>query len=521
MQDRGAPAWSNPAMNPLFLAVLALVLGATAAAQSTAERLDALFAPVDGEPYLHGAVLVAENGRIVYHRAFGHADVAARIPNTPESRFQTASLSKVFTSTAVLQLAEKRRLRLDDPVARHLGRFPFEDVTIRHLLAHTSGLPDLELFEHVVASEPSRVIRNSDVIPALASWTKGLAFPPGSRFRYSNTNYQLLALIIERKSGMPFARYLERFVFRPAGMRDTYVLVDAAVPDPRRVRNHILPTMYATTPADVAHVSLADAVKMRRIRYETMNLGATLGDQNVISTVLDIVRFQQALQRGTLLKRATVAEATRPARLADGTIRYDEPGPPFATRCSYGLGWEACDGMIGHSGYNRGIATMLYHDPARRQTIVMFDNADGEDFGRKVASVANVLNGKPPLEVDRRRSITREYGKTLLERGPAAALIAYNRMRADSVRYTGGTVRGMNILGYDLLQNGYAAEALEPFRINVLLHPNDANVYDSYGEALAANGRTADAIAMYERSLELDPKNEGAKRALERLRERE
>lgn len=505
-------------MKLLLLVFAAIFVSATTLAQSTAERLDALFAPVNGTPYLHGGVLIAENGRVIYHRAFGHADVGARIPNTIHSRFQTASLSKVFTSTAILQLAGKRRLRLDEPVARHLPLLPFRDLTIRHLLTHTSGLPDLELFESLVATEPARIIRNSDVIPALRSWSNGLAFPPGTRFRYSNTNYQLLALIVERASGMSFDRYMERYVFRPAGMADTYIRTDRAVADPHRVRNHILPNMYDTTPVDVTQVNLADAVKMRRIRYETANLGATLGDQNVISTTLDVFRFNQALLRGTLLKPSLYAEATTPARLADGTIRYDDPGPPFATRCSYGLGWETCADMIGHSGYNRGIASMLYYDPDRQQTIVMFDNADAEDFGRKIASIVNVINGKPPLEVDRRISVTREYGRTLLERGPAAALIAYNRMRADALHYTGGTVRGMNILGYDLLRNGYVAEALEPFRINVVLHPNDANVYDSYGEALAANGRTTDSIAMYERSLELNPQNDGARRALEQLR---
>ncbi|HVG24902.1 MAG TPA: serine hydrolase [Thermoanaerobaculia bacterium] len=505
-------------MKRLLIIIVLCFVGAGAAAQPVAERLDALFAPAeDGTPYLHGGILVAEEGRVVYHRAFGFADVAKKIPNTIDSRFQTASMSKIFTSVAVLQLAEKRRLRLDDPVQRHLAAFPFAGITIRHLLAHTSGLPDLELYEPLVAGEPSRVIRNSDALAALRELPKGPAFAPGTEFRYSNTNFVVLVLVVEKVSGMPFTRYLERFVFKPAGMRETYVLDDAAPADPRRVKNHILPAMYDTTPADVSQVNLKDPVKMRHIRYETYNLGATLGDQNVITTTLDLFRLTQALQRGALLRPATLKEATTPAPLAGGKVHYDEPGPPFATHCSYGLGFEVCAEMYGHNGYNRGIATMLYHDPAKQRTIVMFDNADGEDFGGKLASVVNVLNGKPPLDLDRRKSLTREYGRMLLDRGAATALIAYNRMRADTAHY-GGTQRGMNILGYDLLHNGYTAESLEPFRINVLLYPADANVYDSYAEALAANGRVADAIAMYERALELNPKNEGARKALERLR---
>lgn len=508
---------SNACMKRLPSLMFLWLAAATAAAQPVPARLDALFAPAGGPPNLHGGVLVAEKGEVLYHRAFGDADVAAHRPNQTDSRFQIASMSKVFTSTAVLQLAERRKLRLDDPVVRHLRGFPYPGISIRHLLAHTSGLPDLELYEPLVAQDPSRVIGNRDAIPALIAWRKGPAFPPGTAFRYSNTNYVLLALVIEEASGLPYARYMERFVFAPAGMRDTYVLTGQTPPDPRRVKNHILPTMYQTTPVDVATVQLKDAVKMRRIRYEAFNLGATVGDQNIISTTRDLFRFVQALQGGKLLRPATWKEATTPQRLADGSIHYDEPGPPFAKRCSYGLGWEVCEDMIGHSGYNRGIATMLYHDPARQRTIVMFDNADGEDFGRKVASVVNVLDGKPPLELDPRQSLTREYGRTLLECGSAAALVAYNRMRADTAHYL-GTSRGMNLLGYDLLHNGYVAESLEAFRINVLLHPEDANVYDSYAEALLVSGDDAGAIRMYERSLQLDPANERGARALEKLK---
>ncbi len=498
--------------------LLVLFTATIAAGQTTVERLDALFAPFDGEPYLNGGILIAEDGKVVYQRAFGEADVAMHTRNEIDSRFQLASMSKVFTSIAILQLAARKRLRLDDPVAHHLHGFPFEGITIRHLLSHTSGLPDLELYEALVAEHPSRIIRNRDVIPALIAWKKPLPFTPGSEFRYSNTNYVLLALIVEEASGMTYARFLERSIFSPAAMHDSYVLEDAESPDPRRVTNHILPAMYDTVPVDVRRVNLRDPIRMRRIRYESLNLGATLGDQNIISTTADVLRFVQAFLSGKLVSTAAMKDATTPFRLRGGNVHYDEPGPPFATHCSYGLGWETCADMIGHSGSNRGIATMLYFDPTHRRTIVMFDNFDGEDFGRKLASVINVLNEKPPLDVDRRKAITREYGRALIDRGAAEALIAYNRMRADPMHYTTGSQRATNILGYDLLHNGYVAESLETFRLNVILHPQDANVYDSYGEALAASGRTADAIAMYERSRELNPANEAAKRALERLR---
>jgi tetratricopeptide (TPR) repeat protein len=202
---------------------------------------------------------------------------------------------------------------------------------------------------------------------------------------------------------------------------------------------------------------------------------------------------------------------------------HEDNAAPYGTKCSYGLGWDVCNdpaigALTGHNGYNRGIASMLYRNETKGQTVIVYDNADGDDFGPKIASIVNVLNGRPPLPVDRRQSLTREYGRLLLERGPAFALMRFNAMRADAQHYLGGSQRALNLLGYDLLHNGFRAESLEPFRLNVVLHPDEANVYDSFGEALAANGRTSDAIAMYERALELDPKREEAKQALQRLR---
>jgi CubicO group peptidase (beta-lactamase class C family) len=471
---------------------------------------------------INGVVLVADKGRIVEHTASGFADVAKQIPNTTDTRFQTASISKTFTSTAVLQLRDKRSLRLDDPVARHLRDFPFPDITIRHLLSHTSGLPDLELFEPLIAEKPEHIVSNADVIPALRSWKQPLAFAPGAQFRYSNTNYMLLALVIQKVSGMPYARYLERFIFKPAGMRDSYVLT--GVPDdPKLAKNHMLATMYKPTPEDVATLSLKDERKMGRIRYETRTMGRTLGDQNVISTTGDLFRFDRALSNGTLLKQSTMDEAATPVKLNDGTT-YADAEPTIAyggLRCSYALGWEVCDDpaigkIVSHAGYNRGIATMFYRNVTKNQTVVAFDNTDGDSFSQRVGSIVAALNGKPPLELETRKSLTREYGETLLRKGAAAALVRYNEMRADAANYV-GTQRGLNVLGYDLLFNGYTAEALEPFRINVILHPDDFNVYDSYAEALAANGRKSDAVLMYRKSLALNPKNEGGRRKLEEL----
>ena len=491
--------------------LIALVLAVT---------LDAFLPSAD----INGGILVADRGAVVYERASGFADLARRVPNTLDTPFQTASVAKTLTSTAILQLRDRRKLELDQPVRRYLPEFPFEAITLRHLLSHTSGLPDLELYEAAVQKDPARVIRNADVIPALRAWPRPLEFKPGDQFSYGNTNYMLLALVIERVSGQTYSEYLERHVFRPAGMRDSFV-GDAAHEKQlaRAAKNHLLPTMYTTEPVDVDSLDLRDERKMRRIRYETRNLGATVGDQNVFSTLRDLYRFDQALRSGRLLTKRSLDEASTPVKLNDGTTYFDaDVTVAYGLRCSYGLGWELCDDpavgkLMNHSGYNRGIATFFYRNLSKNQTVIAFDNTDGNSLAQKVASAVDILNGKEPqAAIDSRLSLTREFGATLVAQGAAAALIRLNEMRAQTDKYT-GTQRGMNILGYDLLHNGHTALALEPFRINLILHPDDANVYDSYGDALAANGDAAGAMAMYRKAVSLDPNNKDSRRKLQEL----
>lgn len=484
------------------------------AAQSIPEKLDALF----DEAGLNGNVLVAEHGRIVYQKSFGYADIATKLRNTPDAAFQTASMSKIFTATAVLQLRDNGKLSLDDPLVTYLREFPFPNITIRHLLSHTSGLPDLEMYEPLVRQQPDLVISNKDVIPALKLWNKPLKFQPGEKWNYCNTNYVLLALLVETVSRMPFQEYLRIHIFEPAGMSDTYVRVRGMQPESKPpVTAHILATMYKTVPEAVETVRLKDPVRMRRIKFETYNLAATLGDQNVISTTGDLLKFDRALNAGKLLKQTSLDEAYAPTKLANGEIYYDDFGPQYG-KCSYGLGWIVCDSphgkTVSHDGFNRGIATQFYRNLTKKQTVVMFDNTEAAGFNEKVAAVINVLNGTP-ANLKLRQSIARAFGGVLLEKGPEAALITFNELRANPGYSL--NEREMNLLGYEFLFNDYKPQSLEVFRLNVLLFPESFNVYDSYAEALEANGKRAEAILMYRKAIALNPKSQGSIDALKRL----
>ena len=212
------------------------------AAQTAGEQLDAFFtSPQAG---VNGNVLIAESGKIIYQRSFGWADEKNKLPNSDNSKFDIASITKTFTSTAILQLRDRGKLDLDAPVAKYFPDFPFPEITVRHLLSHTSGLPDNQVFEEPAREAPDKTFINADIIAALKKWKRPLPFKPGEGWSYSNPGYSLLALLVEKLSGLRFEDYVRRYIFEPANMNDSYFETDTTrSADPGKAKNQRYPAV--------------------------------------------------------------------------------------------------------------------------------------------------------------------------------------------------------------------------------------------------------------------------------------
>ncbi|MDC0666901.1 serine hydrolase domain-containing protein [Nannocystis radixulma] len=470
-------------------------------------RLDAYFAALANAGEFNGAVLVAERGQVVYQRAFGHADFEARRANTNDTEFEMASIAKVFTAVAVLQLKEQGRLGLDDPLAKYFPAFPYEAITIRQLLSHSSGLSDQDLAPAFAAYKariaPQRLSMN-DLVPVLAEAKVDLKLRPGEKWWYCNLGYRLLALLVQDLSGESFDRYLKAHILRPAGMRRTYLKTVAIhrADTPNLARNYDYPFRYSS----------------QRVRLD-YDEEATFGDAGVVSTTGDMLRLDRALRDGRLLKPETLREAYTPARLADG-------GPDFVWlniggmgEADDGLGWfvfrDAHDGrIVWHTGGMPGCATLFLRNLDKDQVVVVFDNTGGEGLYKKGLSAMRLLNGEPPVAFT--RSLARVYGRTLMADGADAAFVKLQDLRDQPERYALGE-NDLNNLGYQFLEQGHTAQALETFRINAALHAQSDNAYNSYGEALEKAGRIDEAVAMYRKSLRLNPDNTDSAEALKRL----
>jgi CubicO group peptidase (beta-lactamase class C family) len=514
----------SPMMYKIMLVALlaSLTNYCPALSQNKTASLDSLFTRLYKQGNFNGNVLVAEQGKTVYKKSFGYADVKRKTPNTEASTFQTASISKVFTATAVLQLKDKGKLQLSDPLVKYLPDFPFANITIKHLLTHTSGLPNDELFEPIANAYPDTLITNQTIIPALRSWSQPLYFQPGEKWRYSNTNYGLLVVLVEQLGNLSFEKYAQQYIFSPAQMTHTYVLTPAtAKTDKNKVSNHFWPAMYSTQVENIDSIKLKDTVRMKMLRFLHYNLHLITGPGNVISTTGDLLKFDQALYSGKLLSAKSMEEAFTPVKLNTGETYYGEAEAAWGGKISYGLGWVVRQDpergkIVGHDGFAGGIATIFYRNLTKKQTVIAFDNTVGYDFDKKVAAATAILDKKQPVPVSEQKILARLYGEKLLTEGPEAALIYFNERRSDTTHYWYNE-QELNRLGYAFLHNGYEQEAVETFRLNIILYPTSFNVYDSYGETLMKTGKKEEAILMYKKSLALNPDNRGGKEALQQL----
>lgn len=496
-----------------LLTLLFIVFGLKSFPQNIPQQLDSFFNLLNNYHQINGNVLVAENGSILYKKSFGFASFENKVPNNENTRFTLGSVSKVFTSVAILQLKDKGKLKLDDPVIKYFSDFPYVDITIRNLLSHTSGLPDYDLYREQIEKNPNKIFSNTDVLPALEMWKKPLSSKPSEKWAYSNTNFFLLALLVEKLSGLDFQKYLRKFIFTPAKMNNTYFLTDSLrLKDNNRASNYEYPFLFSLTYQNV------DSLK--KYRWRLYNAGGFIGQGNIITTPDDLLKFDNILYSGKILKPSTLEEAFAPTKLKNGENASANIG---LGKASYGLGWfifedTAAGKIVWHTGGVPGGLSIFLRNIIKRQTVIAFDNAFNRGLYENGINAMNILNEKSIS--NSKISLGREYSSVLINKGTDDSFCKLLELKADTSHYY-LLEDDLNELGLQLL---YAATfekhvdlALEVLKLNILLFPDGWNTYDSYGEALAKIGKKDEAIFMYKKSIELNPQNDGGKRAIEKL----
>jgi CubicO group peptidase (beta-lactamase class C family) len=332
--------------------LLAVLCAGAADAASRGAEIDAVMRPYTGE--VPGASLVVlRDNQVLIRRAYGFADLRHRVVATPASNYRLASVTKQFTAAAILLLAQDRRLSLDDPVRRYLPSLPAADdaVTLRQLLSHRGGMID---YEELIPAGTVRQLHDTDVLRLLEREDRTY-FAPGSDYRYSDTGYALLSLVVAGVSGKDFASFLHDRIFAPLGMSATVA--------------------YQAGLSRVADRAYGYSLEHGQWLETDQSLtSAVLGDGGVYSSVDDLVRWDAALAGPGLLN----AESLRQAFTA--VTPTDDPNVRYA------LGWRITGDTVWHSGESLGFRNVIVRWPQRHFTVILLTNRnDGDPYACALA----------------------------------------------------------------------------------------------------------------------------------------
>ena len=360
-------------------AVLAAVLliSSFCFAQVKAEQIDAIFRPITDQQSPGIAVGVIQNGKMVFARGYGLANVEKHTPITPDTDFRLASVTKQFTAMSIMLLVHDGKLRYDDTLGKMLPEFPAygKDITVRQLLNHTSGLKDYgELYMKQVGEktpmEQVPQILDKGVLQLLEQQT-ATDFQPGSKWEYSNSGYAVLAMIVEKVSGKAFGDFLHDRIFKPLHMDKTVAYEKGKNEVPNRAYGY-------RKNKETGQFMFADQSPT----------SAVLGDGGIYTSVKEMAKWDKALRTHKLLREAEMREALRPVQV-EGGVKF-----PDGTTGEYGFGWFL-DPYKGHErqwhdGGTMGFLTSIQRFPKDGLTVVVLSNRMDLDPAERALKVADL-----------------------------------------------------------------------------------------------------------------------------------
>ncbi len=485
MRNFATPIWLKTVRRTASLLVIALLIwggGASGVPADRSKEIDNLMSTLYERGQFNGVILVAEQGKIIYRKAFGKANFRTGTDLTSETPSDIGSVTKQFTAMAIMILAERNKLNYDDYISKYIPEFSrsphVSKITLRHLLTHTSGIPDYG----------DLGIDDSGLTPkglfAAILEREELLSKPGQKYRYSNPGYSLLAIAVERVSGRPFGDFLEQEIFKPIGMSNTFVY------DSRLKRN-------AQTAVGYDQFGQVDDSEPTAIP----------GDGGIFSTVDDLFLWDQALYTEKLVRQSTLSAAFTPGKVEEGNS-------------TYGFGWNVAgnggDKYVWHTGSHAGFRAFIERRLTERTTVIMLTNRGNSKRVDINEAILNILAEKP--YVLPKRSGAEAMYKTIHESGIQGAMQMYDALKNERTADYDLGESELNTLGYQLLYGDKRVnDAIAIFKLNTTEHPSSSNAFDSLGEAYGRSGEKDLAINCYQIAVRLDPTNGHAAAALKEL----
>jgi CubicO group peptidase (beta-lactamase class C family) len=460
-------------------------------AQSQVEKLDQLLGLYHDYDEFNGSVLVAMDGEVIYKKGFGLANMEWQIPNAPDTRHRLGSVTKQFTAMLILQLAAEGKLDLQANVSTYLPDYPEENgkrITIHHLLTHTSGIPNYTDLAEIMQSESRNPFSPDEFTEKFSDLE--LEFTPGETFKYSNSGYFLLGVIVEKITGKTYEAVLQERIFDALDMHDSgydrhqTVLPQRASGYEKSGRNYI------------------------NAAYLDMSIPYAAG--SLYSTVEDLYRWDRALYTHDLLPEKYMK-------------LYFQPHVPAFGSAHYAYGWIINEDPIGisdqkisaisHGGGINGFNTIISRAPSDQSLIVLLNNTGMAPLNDMVTAIRGILYDQP-YDLPK-KSLVPALLDVIEAQGLEKGLLHYESL-VDDKDYVVNEAE-MNQAGYGFMRDGKLDEAAAIFKLNMEAFPESYNVYDSYAEALMNMGEKEKAIKFYRKSVEMNPGNQNGIDMLQKL----
>lgn len=467
----------------ICLMAFLMIASAHASSPDQAPAIDKLMTTLHQRGQFNGAILVAKQGIILYRNAFGNANMQTGAGFTPETPSDIGSLTKQFTAAAIMILAERKKVSYDEPIARYIPEFSrsahLSQITLRELLNHTSGIPDYG----DLGMDDARM--NQDELIAGLLKNENHTEEPGGKYRYSNPGYALLAIVVERVSGLAFGDFLDREIFKPLAMNSTFLYDSPA---------------KRSSKAAVGYNQFGDV--------DDSGPTSIPGDGGIFSTVDDLYKWDQALYSDKLLPQSALSQAFTPGKVQRGTTVY-------------GFGWnvgeEDGNKYVWHQGNRAGFRAFIERWPVDRTTVIILTNKGNSARRDMNAAIRNILADKP--YVLPKESGAEKLYQVIHDSGIDSAMRTYNVLKNSSDPGYDFGESELNTLGYQLLyRDQRPTDAIAIFALNTREHPLSSNAFDSLGEAYWRNGDHVRAAASYQTAVLLDPTNGHAAAMLKKMR---
>lgn len=458
--------------------------------QSKIEQLDELINLYTEYGQFNGSVLVAENGEVIYKKGFGLANMEWNIPNQSDTKHRLGSITKQFTSMLIMQLVEQGKLKLNVPISEYLPDYPKSNadiISIHHLLTHSSGMPNFTAFPEFFKENSRDPYTPEELVTVFADST--LQFKPGEKFAYSNSGYFLLGVIIEKVTAKSYEQVLKDNIIIPLKMNNTGY-------------DH-----HGTILKNRASGYEKNGSNYTNAAYLDMSIAYAAG--SLYSTVEDLYLWDQALYTKHLLSKENMDLMF---------TKHIKAG-----RAHYGYGWSIGMKPIGstsdsvqvirHAGGINGFNTLITRITSNKNMIVLFNNTGGAPLNEMSNAILGILyEGSYEMP---KKSLANSLYEVINDKGIAEGLEHFKKLKDDETYSL--KEREMNNVGYQFLQSGKVAEAIEVFKINVISFPESWNVYDSLAEAYLEAGKKELAIINYKKSVEINPENVNGAKILETL----